>query len=275
MPAAAIRLDDVHGRTPIELLERMDTELWRGRPVTLATIPYPAPLSLGPAGTQAETPGGRSTMANLRLVRHLDAAIRRGCEVALHGLTHADHKSPAGPAVPELVATHPGHDRLLCRTLEGWRERFGTSVLVPPHNAIGPELAASCVESGFVISRSITDTEVAALGFQPTDPQGRAKAKLIPPSRRSLGTSEFFQTIGLSHKYVLRSGMTPAATASILARTAAEAGNATVTFHWWDFAAGDGASTAMWHYAAELIYELSPLTHFETISAFARPGYTA
>lgn len=272
MSAVAIRLDDVHGRTPIELLERMNTELWRGRPVTIAAIPYPAPLSLGPAGSHAETPGKRSTMANLPLVRHLDAAIRRGGEVALHGVTHADHKSPAGPAVPELIATHPGHDRLLFRALDGWRERFGTSVLVPPHNTISPELAASCIENGFVISRSISDTEVAALGFRPADPKARAQAKLIPPSRRSFGRSEFFQTIGLSLKYVLRSGTTPAATAAILARTAAEAGNATVTLHWWDFAAGDGASTAaMWRYTAELIYELSPLTHFDTISAFARP----
>ena len=36
MAAICIRLDDVHGRTPLKLLRQLDTKVWAGAPIALA-----------------------------------------------------------------------------------------------------------------------------------------------------------------------------------------------------------------------------------------------
>lgn len=232
MGAVAIRLDDIHGRTPPDLLRNLDLELWRGKPVTYAVIPYPAPLCLGPVATAVEQPAARSTIQRKQLVQLLHAARDEGSDIALHGLTHADHKSAAGPAVPELVAIRPPHAEALARTLEKWRDEFDTRVLVPPHNAIDADLARTLVNSGNLISTSITDAEVAALGFD-TTPTGRSMAKLVSPDHRPHSKSQFFQTVSVSERYVRTSRRSPQETARIILRTAREAGNATLTLHLW------------------------------------------
>jgi hypothetical protein len=269
--AVAIRLDDIHARTPLAALESFNRHLWRGKPLTNAVIPYPARLSLGPAASKAEIPGPRSTITDSPLTDHLDAGIRRGSDVALHGLTHADHKTPQGPAVPELVAVAPGRDALLHRALDTWRHRFATTVLVPPHNAVHPELAARCTARGYAISRSLTDPEVAALGFDPSDPEARTQAKRMRTERKESCGIEVFQTIGLSRRFLRTCGKSPSEIATELALTAREAGIATVTFHWWDFVRADQTTdTAMQSYAAEALDALSSRVEFTTISGHAR-----
>jgi hypothetical protein len=265
MGAVAIRLDDIHGRTPVDLLHCLAGELWRGKPVTYAAIPYAAPLCLGPTATTAERPGPRSTRRDGPIVELLRAVRREGSDIALHGLTHADHKSAAGPAVPELVAIRPRHATALVSTLETWRGEFGTRVLVPPHNAIDLDLAQSLVEHGYVISRSITDAEVAELGLD-TTPEGRAAAKLVPPEGRPASRSQYFQTISVSQRYVDTSKRTPEDTAKILLRAAGEAGNATLTLHWWDFVLR-AEKGYVWKYVADLLLYLSQRTQFVPISS--------
>lgn len=267
MGAVAIRLDDIHGRTPLDLLHSLTRELWGGKPVTYAVIPYPAPLCLGPAATAVEQPAARSTIQHKELIRLLHAARHEGSDIALHGLTHADHKSAAGPAVPELVAIRPRHAEALIRALEKWRNEFDTRVLVPPHNAIDTDLAQTLVSSGNIISTSITDAEVTALGFDTTS-TGRAMAKLVGPDHRPLSRSQFFQTVSISRRYVRTSGVSPQQTASVILRAAQEAGNATLTLHWWDFTPRE-SSAPIWTYVATLLDHLSQRTEFVPIRSFS------
>ena len=266
MGAVAIRLDDVHGKTPLDLLRSLMRELWRGKPVTYAVIPYPAPLCLGPAATAVEQPGPRSTIQHDQLVALLRAALREGSDIALHGLTHADHKSGTGPAVPELVAIRPRHAEALARSLEIWRDEFGTRVLVPPHNAIDADLARTFADRGNVISRAITDKEVRALGFD-TTPAGRVLAKLVGPHHRPASRSQFFQTVSVSERYIRTSGRSPEDTARIILRAAQDAGNATLTLHWWDFGPMD-ATAPVWEYVSVLLNYLSRRTEFVSIKSF-------
>lgn len=272
MDAVAIRLDDIHGRTPLDLLHRMTRELWRGKPVTYAVIPYPAQLCLGPEATAAEVSGPRSTIQHKQLVRLLEGARRDGSDIALHGLTHADHKSAAGPAVPELVDIMPSHADMLVRTLRTWRHEFGTSVVVPPHNAIDADLARGLVEHGYLISRSITNDEVAALGFD-TTLMGRAAAKLIAPEYRPLGQSHFFQTASVSARYIRNSACTPEDTANTILRVAHESGNATLTLHWWDFML-PATSKMTWAYTTELLECLARRINFVSIKSFGHGDET-
>lgn len=266
MGAVAIRLDDIHGRTPVELLHCLARELWRGKPVTYAAIPYAAPLSLGPTATTAERPGPRSARRDGPVLELLHAVRREGSDIALHGLTHADHKSAAGPAVPELVAIRPRRAEALISALDTWRDEFGTRVLVPPHNAIDLDFAQSLVARGYVVSRSITDGEVAELGLD-TTPDGRAASKLIPPNGRPSSRSQYFQTISVSRRYIDTSKRTPTETAGTLLRAASEAGNATLTLHWWDFVPRSG-SGHVWAYVSELLRLLSQGAELVPISTF-------
>jgi len=265
MAAVAIRLDDIHGRTPLELLHRLERELWRGKPVTYAAIPFAAPLCLGSSATAVERPGPRATVQHGQLVELLHAARHGGSDVALHGLNHADHKSAAGPAVPELVAISQPHAEALIRTLETWRDEFGTRVVIPPHNAIDADFARDLVSRGYIVNRSITDAEVTALGFDTTH-SGRTMAKRIAPEHRPSSRSQFFQTVSVSDKFVRISGQTPEETAAVILSTAREAGNATLTLHWWDFARP--ASMPIWKYTATLLELLSPHVDFAPIGAF-------
>lgn len=266
MAAGAIRLDDIHGRMPLELLHSLERELWRSRPLTYAVVPYAAPLCFGPSATAVECPGPRSTILCGKLVELLHAAHRGGSDVALHGLNHADHKSAQGSAVPELVAIHRPHAEALIRTLDAWREEFGTRVLVPPHNAIDADLARELVSRGYIVNRSITDAEVTALGFDTTH-AGRAMAKRIPPEHRPTSRSQFFQTVSVSGKYVRTSGRSPEETASVILDTARDAGNATLTLHWWDFAP-TGTSAPIWDYTSTLLKLLSQQIDFVPVMAF-------
>lgn len=273
MGAVAIRLDDIHGRTPLDLLRNLDLELWRGKPVTYAVIPYPAPLCLGPTATAVEQPAARSTIQRTELIRLLHVAKHEGSDIALHGLTHADHKSAAGPAVPELVAIRPPHAEALARTLEKWLDEFDTRVLVPPHNAIDADLARTLVNSGNLISTSITEAEVAALGFD-TTPTGRSMAKLVRPDHRPHSKSQFFQTVSVSERYIRTSRRSPQETASIILHTAREAGNATLTLHWWDFTPRESSSPT-WAYVAELLDYLSQHSEFVPIRSFSTASQIA
>lgn len=265
MGAVAIRLDDVHARTPLPLLKMLDQAVWRGKPVTLGIIAYPAGHCLGPDASRCEAPGRRSSASDPDLAAYLDAAISGGSEVALHGLTHADHKSLAGPAVPELVEASARRERLLHRALDAWHDKFATRVLIPPHNAITPSLASQIARRGFLVSRSITDAEVAAPGLDPQAAESRTIAKRLP-WRMTGGGADYFQTIGLSRRYVTRSRRPPSEVAMDLVQAAEQAGNATVTFHWWDFASpGDNMMLA---YAAETLDVVSRAATFTTISDF-------
>jgi hypothetical protein len=263
MGPVAIRLDDIHGGTPLTQLRMLDREVWRGRPVTLGVIPFPARYCLGPDASRHETPGSRGTARDPHLAAYLEMAARNGSEVALHGLTHADHKSADGPAVPELLEVSAGREELLNRTLDTWHDRFGTQVLIPPHNAIDRSLAARITRRGYLISRSIRDDEVARLGYDPQAADARAAAKRQPRGT-ICARAETFQTIGLSRQYILRSFKTPADTARELVHAAEHAGNATVTFHWWDFAGPDESLTL--GYAAETLDLVSQATAFANVS---------
>ncbi|MGV9836528.1 DUF2334 domain-containing protein [Nocardia niigatensis] len=262
MGPVAIRLDDIHAGMPLAVLRMLDREVWRGRPVTLGVIPYPARYCLGPDASRHESLGSRSSASDPTLVAYLDMAVRNGGEAALHGLTHADHKSADGPAVPELLEVSAGREELLKRTLDAWRDRFATKVLIPPHNVIDHGLASRITRRGYLISRSIRDDEVARLGFDPHADGARAAAKR-QPREAICALAETFQTIGLSRRYILRNHKTPADTARELVHAAKSAGNATVTFHWWDFASP--SDSLMFAYAAETLDLVSQSTAFATI----------
>lgn len=117
MVAVCLRGDDVHGQTPVWLLREVDERVWAGRPVVLATIPFPARGCLSErAGLRESSGESRASRANSALLDYLDGQrAGRLVEIAVHGLTHANHQSPAGPIVAELVTPSAAPVELLKR----------------------------------------------------------------------------------------------------------------------------------------------------------------
>lgn len=268
MPQICIRLDDVHGRTPLAVLRRLDTELWPGIPVTMAVIPYPAYGCLGPAATPHEQGVGRSTLGSSAHGEYLVERAEQGTEIAVHGLTHADHRHPRGRSASELVAVSPQRVSRLGQVIQRWRGEFGTTVLVPPHNYVDAELSQRLANSGVTVCRAITDTEVASLGLNPQQPGDRLTAKRLISYRTSPHAIEIFQTLALSPSTPgLRDR--PEAIADTLLDVAHNAGVAVATLHWWDFTGARAEDfTAR---AAEIIRRLhtDPTVEFTTIGQFA------
>ncbi|MFE1930700.1 DUF2334 domain-containing protein [Streptomyces sp. NPDC059474] len=237
-----LRLDDVHGLTPLKVLRELDAQVWAGRPVVLGTIPFPARGCLGPVAALRETHGHRSTLRNSELVDYLDERRARGAaEVALHGLTHADHRSPAGPAAAELVFPSSERSDRLMTCLKTWRARFGTRTLVAPHNYIAPELTDRLLAGGYNVSRAVTRREVTALGLDPAAADARGEAKRRRPFRLVGDAVDLYQTAGIDHGRVQRSGLKAELLAASVMEIAAPAGVGVLTFHWWDFLTPEGA----------------------------------
>ncbi|MBP0451130.1 MULTISPECIES: hypothetical protein [unclassified Kitasatospora] len=242
MVTLCLRLDDVHGRTPLTALRALDDRVWAGRPVVLGTIPFPALGCLGPVASPREVAAARSTATHPGLLDYLDGRRAEGlAEVALHGLTHADHRSPAGPAVAELVAPSAGRVTRLTDCLHGWRSRFGTRTLIPPHNYIDPGLREQCLAEGFHVSRAVTDAEVSALGLDPDRPDHRAEAKRRRPYRLVGTALDVYQTTGVSYERVRRAGPPAEELAESVMAIAAPTGIGVITFHWWDFVRADAS----------------------------------
>ncbi|WP_035803597.1 polysaccharide deacetylase family protein [Kitasatospora mediocidica] len=273
MVTLCLRLDDVHGRTPLTVLRALDDRVWAGRPVVLGTIPFPAHGCLGPAASLREITGGRSTAARQALLDYLDdRRAQERAEIALHGLTHADHRSPAGPAVAELVAPSPTRVARLTDCLHSWRARFGTRTLIPPHNHLDPALREHCLAQGFHVSRAVSDGEVAALGLDPARADHRAEAKRRRPLRVVGGALDVYQTTGVSYQRVRRHGPCAEELADAVMAIAAPAGVGVLTFHWWDFLQADGTWCEDFaHFTTRLLRrceELGPV-EFSTVAGLA------
>lgn len=268
MTAICIRLDDVHGRTPLNLLRLLDGEVWGAAPVTLAVVPFPAHGSLGPTATPRESGSTRATLASAAHLDYLHERAASGIDVALHGLTHADHRHADGGAAAELVTVSPQRVAKLEQVLQDWRRRFDTAVLVPPHNYIDLDLSKRLAQCGISVCRAITDSEVAALGLDPRQANNRMTAKKAMPFKHSGRGIELFQTASISAA-TMNSHQQPEAAAEALLEIASSAGVAVVTFHWWDFV---GAAAELFTtYTRCFLHRLEtePGVFFTTISAFA------
>lgn len=243
MVAVCLRVDDVHGQTPVWLLGDVDERVWAGRPVVLGTIPFPARGCLGERAALRETSGGsRASLANSALLDYLDDRRAGGmAEIAVHGLTHADHRSPAGPAVAELVAPSSARVGWLMATLGRWRERFDSQTLVPPHNFIDSTVAARCLDEGFHVCRALMDDDVAALGLDPRGMADRAEAKRRRPFRVVGSGVVIYQSAAVWADRVGRGTASPQSMAELIMSVAGPAGVAVVTFHWWDFLRPNGS----------------------------------
>ena len=268
MTAICIRLDDVHGRTPLNLLRQLDAEVWAAAPVTLAVVPFPAHGSLGPTATPRECGSTRATLGSAAHLDYLHERAASGIDVALHGLTHADHRHTDGGSAAELVTVSPQRVAKLEHVLQDWRRRFDTAVLVPPHNYIDLDLSKRLAQSGISVCRAITDSEVAALGLDPQQAENRTTAKKTLPFKRTGQGIELFQTASISAASMNSQQQTEVAAETLL-EIASSAGVAVVTFHWWDFA-GPGAEPFT-SYARCLLDRLEAESgvSFTTISAFA------
>lgn len=183
MATICLRLDDIHSGTPPHLLDALDRQVWRDRPVVLGVVPFPAPGCLGDPATRRATHGfARRSLTSPDLRAYLDRRTSLGmAEVAVHGLTHADHLTAHGPGTPELVAPSQRRVDMLLDVLHTVRHEFGTSTLIPPHNFIDDTVAARCASEGFHLSRALMNREVLALGLEPDSPVDRAEAKRRRP----------------------------------------------------------------------------------------------
>jgi hypothetical protein len=237
-----LRLDDVHGGTPVDLLRTLDERVWAGRPVTLGVIPFPARGCLGAAGSLREIPGvSRRSLADERLRAYLEARSSSGAaEVAVHGVTHADHRSAGGPAVAELVAPSAARVAWLLRELDGFRARFGGATLIPPHNFIDAGVEERCLAAGFHVSRAVMSDEVARLGLDPRSAGARAEAKRRRPWYAAGAGLVVYQSAAVWADPVRRRGVSPEAQAVAVMDVVRPAGVGVVTFHWWDFLGRDG-----------------------------------
>lgn len=267
MAAICIRLDDVHGRTPLSLLRELDTTVWAAAPITLAVVPFPAYGCLGPTASARECDGGRATLASAAHLDYLHESVARGCDIAVHGLTHADHRRPGAGAAAELVAASAHRLGRLEKVLQDWQRRFGTSVLVPPHNYIDACLSEHMVQRGISVCRAITDREVAEHGFDPQLPDSRWLAKKVCSYQRIAEGIELFQTLSISPT-TMASNRHPASVAETILEVASSAGVAVATFHWWDFAGP--AAGPFTDYARRVIARLTaePGARIATVSTF-------
>lgn len=243
MTVIHLRLDDVHGATPVDLLGLLDRCVWRGRPITLGVIPFPARGCLGPVGSLRETSWlRRRTLANEDLRGYLTAsADRRAAEIAVHGLTHADHRRNSSGAVAELVAPSGARIEWLLRSLRDFRDEFGSGTLIPPHNFVGEDVAARCLADGFNISRAISDREVSALGLDPSSAAGRAEAKRRQPWRITGSSVELYQSAAVWSRQSSARSVSPDDLAEEIMSVAGPVEVGVVTFHWWDFLDEAGA----------------------------------
>ncbi len=235
MATICLRLDDIHGGTPLHLLTLLDQRVWRNRPVVLGVIPFPAHRCLGDPATRRETQRfHRHSLADPDLRRYLHRQTSLGmAEVALHGLTHADHPTANGPATAELIAPSPGRVKMLLDVLHTFRSEFGTSTLIPPHNFIDEAVAAQCATEGFHLSRALMNDEVAALGLDPSSPEDRAEAKRRRPCYTAGSALVIYQTAAIAAKNTRQA--TPCEVAASVMDIIGPAGKGAVTFHWWDF----------------------------------------
>jgi hypothetical protein len=241
--SVCLRVDDVHGLTPVWLLRLVDERVWAGRPLVLGVIPFPARGCLGERATLREVPGGsRASLANAELLDYLDGRRVGGlAEIAVHGLTHADHSSPGGRAVAELVSPSAARVEWLMRVLRRWRERFESRTVVPPHNFIDSAVEVRCLEEGFHVCRAVMDHEVAGLGLDPARMADRTEAKRRRPFRRVGSRVVFYQSAAVWAERVRRGGISPQMMAESIMSIVVPAGVGVVTFHWWDFLLPSGA----------------------------------
>ncbi|MEV4199345.1 hypothetical protein [Micromonospora globbae] len=235
MATICLRLDDIHSGTPLHLLPLLDQRVWHDRPVVLGVVPFPAPKCLGDPATRRETLGfTRHSLADPDLRTYLDHRTSLGmAEVAVHGLTHADHPTAHGPATAELVAPSQGRADMLMDVLHIFRDEFGTSTLIPPHNFIDEAVAARCATEGFHLSRALMNDEVLALGLDPNSPDDRAEAKRRRPCYTAGSAIVVYQTAAISAKNTRQT--TPRDLAASIMDIIGPAGKGVVTFHWWDF----------------------------------------
>lgn len=235
MATICLRLDDVHAGTPPHLLALLDQQVWRERPVVLGVVPFPAPGCLGDTATRRETPGfTRRSLANPDLRTYLHRRTSLGmAEVAVHGLTHADHVTTHGPDTPELVLPSQRRVDMLLDILHTVRRQFGTSTLIPPHNFIDEAVAARCTAEGFHLSRALMNHEVAALGLDPASSNSRAEAKRCLPCYTTGPALVIYQTAAISNRDMTQT--TPLQLAKSIMGIVGAAGRGVITFHWWDF----------------------------------------
>jgi len=269
MATICLRLDDVHSGTPRHLLTALDQLVWRDRPVVLGVVPFPAAGCLGDPAIGRETRGfGRHSLADPELRTHLDRRTNQGmAEVAVHGLTHADHSTAYGPATAELVAPSQRRVEMLLDVLHTFRHEFGTSTLIPPHNFIDEAVAVRATSEGFHLSRALMDDEVLAFGLDPDLPEDRAEAKRRRPCYTTGPALVIYQTASISAKNV--SQTTPRELAASIMRVARPAGRGVITFHWWDFLHDSGEmNEAFTTFAAQLLDACQQLgaTDFATIA---------
>lgn len=79
MVSVCLRVDDVHGSTPVWLLRLVDERVWAERPLVLGVIPFPARGCLGERATLREVPGGYGfQLPQLRASRRVTSAARAG-----------------------------------------------------------------------------------------------------------------------------------------------------------------------------------------------------
>lgn len=272
MVAVCLRVDDVYGQTPVWLLREVDERVWAGRPVVLGVIPFPARGCLGErAGLRESFGQSRASLANSALLDYLDDRRAGGlAEIAVHGLTHANHRSPAGSVVAELVAPSAARVERLMVTLRRWRERFGSQTLVPPHNFIDSTVAARCLEEGFHVCRAVMDDEVAALGLDPRRMADRAEAKRRRPYRIVGSGVVVYQSAALWADRVGR--VSAQVMAESIMAVVGPAGVGVVTFHWWDFLRpGGGVNEEFVRFARDVLRACEDLVGVEylTISHLA------
>ncbi|CUU60604.1 hypothetical protein Ga0074812_14321 [Parafrankia irregularis] len=240
MVTLCIRLDDIHSGTPPHLLTLLDRDVWRGRPIVLGVVPFPASGCLGEAATRREACGHpRRSLADRGLRTYFDQQLSLGkADIAVHGLTHADHPTAHGPGTPELVAPSRRRVDLLLQVLRAFRDDLGTSTLIPPHNFIDETVAARCTTAGFHLSRALMNHEVQALGLDPDQPEDRAEAKRRRPCYTAGSATVIYQTTSVSPRNMRQN--TPREIAAFVMNIAKPAGMGVITFHWWDFLHDNG-----------------------------------
>jgi hypothetical protein len=274
MATVCLRLDDVHAGTPIHLLRALDERLWTGRPVILGVVPFPAQGCLGPVATQRESGARyRRTLSDETLRTYLETQCHNGnAEIAVHGLTHADHATNVGPAVAELIAPSGRRADMLIDVLRRFREDFGTTTLIPPHNFIDPVLAERCADDGFSVSRALMDDEVAAFGLDPHSPDDRAEAKRRRPYYITRNGLVAYQSAAVSAESVRQVNTTPQALSSSTMDIVRPAGMGVITFHWWDFLRDGGAiNEPFLRFASQFLQECEDLgaDDFGTLTTLA------
>ena len=274
MALLCLRLDDVHGGTPVELLRLLDEQVWRGRKTVLGVVPFPARGCLGAEASLRELrTESRNSLANDKMRSYLDHRSSFGAEIAVHGLTHADHRLTGGSSVAELM--YPTSHRLawVLRTLREFRTEFGAATLVPPHNFVDKASEQQCLAEGFHVCRALVDGEVAELGLDPRWSDARAEAKRRRPWLVSGAGLVLFQSAAVSARTALKRRTPPEALAASVMDIVRPAGVGVVTFHWWDFLRCNGRSDlAFQEYAAEFLAacEQHGADDFPTVSQLAR-----